>query len=172
MEAIRNGYEILGVDSYYELHRDDYSNPHENIIRELLLEAKENWDLGNNLLDLCCGSGEVTRIFIDRNIEGLDPYTFNLYEKLTNRPCMDLNFKEIVEYGINEKYDTIICSFAMHLCEESMLPMLLWRLGEISNNLLILTPHKRPDCDGIYGWKKVKSIKKDKVNMILYKKGF
>ena len=83
---------------------------------------------------------------------------------------MDLTFKEIVEYGIDETYDTIICSFAMHLCEESLLPMLLWRLGECSKNLLILTPHKRPDCNGIYGWKEINRLKKDKVNMVLYKK--
>ena len=170
MDSVREGYEQFGIDNYYKLHSNDYSNPHEEIIRDLLLEAKENWNLGDNLLDLCCGSGEVSRVFLDRNIEGLDPYTFNLYEELINKPCMDLNFKEIVEYGIDESYDTIICSFAMHLCEESMLPMLLWRLGECSKNLLILTPHKRPNCNGIYGWKEVNRLKKGKVNMVLYKK--
>lgn len=170
MNSVREGYEKLGIDNFYLIHKNDYNNPHEKIIKELLYFAKENWDLGNNLLDLCCGSGEVSRVFIDKNIEGIDPYTSELYKNLTKKNCKTLSFKDIVENGIDSKYDTIICSFAMHLCEESMLPMLLWRLGEVSNNLLILTPHKRPECDGIYGWKKVESIKKEKVNMILYKK--
>lgn len=170
MNSVRNGYEELGVDNFYLLHKDDYNNPHERIIKELLNIAKNDWNLGDNLLDLCCGSGEVSRVFFDKNIEGIDPYTSKLYEKLTKRTCRNLSFKDIVENGLDSKYDTIICSFAMHLCEESMLPMLLWRLGESSDNLLILTPHKRPNCDGIYGWKKFKSIKLEKVNMVLYKK--
>ena len=170
MDSIRNGYEELGVDNFYVIHKNDYKNPHEQIIDQLLVFAKNNWNLGDNLLDLCCGSGEVSRIFYDKNIEGIDPYTFQLYEELTKRPCKNLSFKDIVEKGLDSKYDTIICSFAMHLCEESMLPMLLWRLGEVSNKLLILTPHKRPNCDGIYGWKKVKTLKIEKVSMILYKK--
>lgn len=170
MEAIRKGYEDLGVDNFYIVHSCDYSNPHEGTIKKLLYTAKKDWDLGDDLLDLCCGSGEVTRVFIDKNIEGIDPYTSNLYIKTTGKDCKSLSFKDIVEDGLDKKYDTIICSFAMHLCEESMLPMLLYRLGEVSDKLLIITPHKRPNCNGIYGWKIDKSLKEEKVNMVLYKR--
>ena len=71
--SVREGYEMLGIDNYYFLHKNDYQNPHEIIVQELLLYAKNNWNLGNNLLDLCCGSGEVTRMFLDKNIVGCDP---------------------------------------------------------------------------------------------------
>ena len=170
MDSVRFGYEKYGIDEYYRIHQLDYKNPHEKTISELLNYAKDNWNLGNNLLDLCCGSGEVTRVFFDKNIEGIDPYTFLEYSTITGKKCRKLTFKDIVENGLNQKYNTIICSFAMHLCEESMLPMLLYRLGEVSNNLLIITPHKRPDCEGIFGWNKVDSLRINKVNMILYKK--
>lgn len=168
MESIRKGYEELGVDNYYEEHKDDYSNPHKIIIQKLLVYAKNNWKLGNNLLDLCCGSGEVSEIFLDKNIIGLDLYTKELYELRTNKKCYQLSFKDIVINGLENKYDTIICSFALHLCEESMLPILLYRLSQSSNKLLILTPHKRPDCNGINGWQKSRILKEGKVSMILY----
>lgn len=168
--SIRQGYEKFGVDNFYKIHQFDYKNPHEEIIQELLLFAKSNWNLGDHLLDLCCGSGEVSKIFLDKDIEGIDPYTFSVYKQNTHKNCRKMTFKNIIENGLNNHYDTIICSFAMHLCEESMLPLLLYRLGESSKNLLILTPHKRPDCEGIYGWKKSNCLKIEKVNMILYKK--
>ena len=168
-EAVRTGYEEHGVDNYYKIHRSDYSNPHKEIINELLTISKK-WNLGNNILDLCCGSGEVTKNFETYNIEGIDPYTYELYSKNTNRHCYNYSFKDIVQKGLPKNYDTVICSFAMHLCEESMLPSLLYRIGEKSNRLIILTPHKRPSCNGIYGWKEVNRIKIDKVSMILYEK--
>lgn len=170
MDAIRTCYERMGVDNYYITHKDSYTNPHENIIRELLLYARKNWEVKGDLLDLCCGGGEVSNVFLDENIEGIDPYTYELYTKNTKKPCKKLSFKDIVESGLDKRYDTIICSFAMHLCEESMLPMLLFRLSEVSNRLIILSPHKRPNCDGIYGWKRIDSRKLEKVNMILYEK--
>lgn len=168
--SIRKGYELLGVDSYYSKHKDDYCNPHKEIVQKLLLHAKENWNLGENILDLCCGSGEVTEVFMDRNIEGSDAYTCEAYTRNTGKKCYNLSFKDIVKHGLEKKYDTIICSFAMHLCEESMLPVLLYRLAEASEKLVILTPHKRPECDGISGWRKVNSVKENRVTITLYEK--
>lgn len=169
MKSIRDGYLELGVDEYYKLHKNDYENPHKIIIQNLLDYAKKNWNIGNNLLDLCCGSGEVTISFLDYNIVGCDPYTFELYEKNTNKKCYNKTFQDIVENGLDNNYDTILCSFAMHLCEESMLPILLYQLGLKAKQLIIITPHKRPNCNGIYGWELVDKIKENKVSMILYK---
>lgn len=168
MEAVRVGYEQFGVDGYYEIHKNSYENPHKSIIQELLKYAKTNWDLGENILDLCCGSGEVTEIFLDKNIVGCDPYTYDLYRKKWQKICHQYTFKDIAVNGLSNDYNTIICSFALHLCEESMLPLLLYQLSLKSKKLLILSPHKRPDCNYIYGWEKTKDIKLNRVNMILY----
>lgn len=167
--SIREEYVKKGVENFYEEHKNDYVNPHKKIIQELLIYAKNNWNLGDNLLDLCCGSGEVSQMFLDKNIVGNDPYTYELYKQNTNKFCYKKSFKDIVENGFEYKYDTIISSFAMHLCEESMLPSLLWRIKESTNQLIIITPHKRPMCENIYGWELIESKKLNKVTMKLYR---
>lgn len=173
MDSVRKGYEELGIEKYYEKHNEDYENPHYEIIKQLLREYVENNDIGENILDLCCGSGEITTILEscnkDYKITGLDPYTKKAYKKRTNRECLSYTFKDIVQGKMLEKkYDTIICSFAMHLCEESMLDMLLYQLSQITNNLIILTPHKRPN---IKNWFEMKEeYIKNKVKLRIYKK--
>jgi hypothetical protein len=54
------------------------------------------------------------------------------------------------------------------LCPISLLPTVLWRLGEITNTLIIITPHKRPDCDNISNWILVDEILLDRVRMRIY----
>lgn len=41
-------------------------------------------------------------------------------------------------------FSCIICSFALHLCNRSMLPDLVWRLSERSNTLVVISPTKFP----------------------------
>ena len=77
MEAIRNMYAQMGVDNFYKEHGNEYKNPHTEIINQLLSKV----DVGDKILDLCCGSGEVTKNFLNKDIIGCDPYTFNLYQK-------------------------------------------------------------------------------------------
>lgn len=62
MEAIRNQYAQLGVETYYETNADTYTNPHEDIITELINESNEIVDYGNSVLDLCCGNGLATKV--------------------------------------------------------------------------------------------------------------
>ncbi len=169
MNSVREGYEKHGVEKYYELHKDDYENPHEYTIKKLLVKAKEEWNIHGSILDLCCGSGEVSNCFNDCEVEGIDPYTKDLYEAKTKNKCSSMTFKDIIKEGLNREYDYIISSFGMHLCEESMLPMLLYQLSQSSENLIILTPHKRPDCNGSY-FKEKSRMKMDKVSIIWYKK--
>lgn len=173
MESVRKGYEKLGVDNYYKIHSNDYVNPHFEIIKNLLEDYLKTNNIGNNILDLCCGSGEVTTIlksFDERyQIVGLDPYLYNTYHKNTNNECLSFDFKDIVCGKLKQhRYDTIICSFAMHLCEESMLNSLLYQLSLVTNNLIIITPHKRPD---IHNWFVLKNeYTKDRVRLRIYKK--
>ena len=168
MDAIINEYKKHGVDTFYKLHSHDYENPHIDIIENLLTIAREEWNIHGNILDLCCGSGEVSNVFKECNVDGIDPYTKELYEANTNNRCIQMTFKDIVENGIGKRYDFVICSYAMHLCEKSMLPMLLYRICEVSDNLIIITPHKKPKCSGDF-FREVSRIKKERSTIILYK---
>ena len=173
MNSIRSGYEELGVEGYYKLHNEDYSNPHFYIVRELLQKYIKYNNIGIDILDMCCGSGEVTHILKEVNknfnIEGLDPYTAPAYNKNTGLSCMKYNFMDILKGQlINKKYDTIICSFALHLCEETMLNMVLYQLSLIANRLIIITPHKRPEINS--WWEEVYREKTNKVTLRVYNK--
>ncbi len=172
MKAVRNEYAKLGVENYYLKHSKDYLNPHEKIIKKLLLLAEDKKLIGKKVLDLACGSGEVTLTIKEygHEITGLDPYTFEYYYKKTANKVLNLSFKDIVLGKLNEKFDTIICSFALHLCHVSMLPNLLWKLSEISDTLIVITPHKRPNCDMISSWVLVEEIILERVRMRVYLK--
>lgn len=168
MDAIINEYKKHGVDEFYKLHSQDYENPHKSNIENLLTEAKTEWNINGNILDLCCGSGEVSNMFRECSVEGIDPYTKGIYEKNTGNSCIPMTFKDIVQNGIGKRYDFVICSYAMHLCEKSMLPMLLYRIGEVSNNLVIITPHKKPDCNGDF-FREIKRMKKERTSIVWYR---
>jgi hypothetical protein len=78
------------------------------------------------------------------NIYGVDPYFQDIYQKKTKKECHKKNFKEVVLSSDLKECDIIICSFALHLCEKSLLPQLLFKLSQIGKELVIITPHKNP----------------------------
>ena len=172
MTSVREGYELLGVDTYYQQHANDYCNPHFNTIEIMLKDYILSHDIGEKILDFCCGSGEVTKILNEcgtYHIEGNDPYTFSLYSKNTGNPCHKYSFKDVViGKMVNMHYDTIICSFAMHLCDMSMLDTLLYQLSSCTDNLIIVSPHKRPE---INAWFELEnSFERNRVKMKVYRK--
>lgn len=163
MEAIRTMYSKMGVENFYKEYGNKYENPHSEIINQLLKDI----NVGDSILDLCCGSGEVTKNFMNKNIIGCDPYTYNLYEKNTGKKALKFTFKEIALGSLEGfKFDTIICSFAMHLCEQSMLNQVLFQLTQISKKLIIITPHKKPEINNF--WKLEKEIILNKVRLREY----
>ena len=168
MDAIINEYKKHGVDTFYRIHSMDYENPHKVIIENLLADAKTQWNITGSILDLCCGSGEVSNMFVECDVEGIDPYTKKLYEANTGNDCVEMTFKDIVQKGIAKHYDFVICSYAMHLCEKSMLPMLLYRISEASDNLVIITPHKKPNCNGDF-FKEIRRMKKERTSIVWYR---
>lgn len=148
---IREQYSEIGVEEFYLKNGDSYINPHENIIHQhLSYFLNRNIIDTSKILDLCCGSGEVSTFFLNQNItniKGSDPYTFNNYKKQTNLPCFEYNFKDIANGEIKEHFSLIVCSFALHLADKSLLPTILFNLSSISEQLIIISPHKKPDIN-------------------------
>ena len=178
-EAIRTGYQRLGVAGFYERHAEDYRNPHEFGIRLLLKSVVAEWPLDlSNVLDLAAGSGEITMSCCTRfrakigAIHGIDPLTHAAYEARTGQPAGRESFEEIAAGALRgQRFSLIICSFAMHLLEPSRLPMLAMELSQLSNALLILTPHKRPQIREDWGWKLNQERVQQRIRARLYSTG-
>ena len=151
-QAIRLAYEKWGVEKYYQQYGADYSNPHQHYIFDLLQQTHTKINY-SQVLDLCCGAGEVTsslRTLGYDDVTGCDPFTQAAYLQKTGLTCLPFDFKQIAQGALSgTHYSTIICSFALHLCPPSLLYTTLYQLFECTSHLVIITPHKRPDL-GIY----------------------
>lgn len=153
MKAIRNEYADLGVEQYYLQKGDTYSNPHLLQIEKLLKQNEERIDY-NHVLDFCAGSGEVSRMLDDMgypDAEGSDPYTHKAYSIHCNKPCYNWSFQDVIKGKLTGTYSAIICSFAMHLCDEKKLYPLVMNLFKAAKDLIIITPHKRPALENLDG---------------------
>ncbi len=164
-KAIRNEYADMGVEDYYRNHADVYENPHFPYIQQLLEQNQHRIDY-TKTLDLACGGGEVTLILRGigfDNAIGCDPFTSRLFEKNTLKKCLELSFEDIIKGGIiieslvnwsltndqltNDNFSAIISSFAMHLCPQKQLFPLVAQLFLLTKNIVIITPHKRPELE-------------------------
>lgn len=155
--AVRAAYERYGVQGYYTRFGATYRNPHEPIIRSAIAAAVARWRIPlERVLDLACGSGEATLALLElgaSTIDGVDPYTYAAYAERTGRVAERLTFEQIAAGALaGRHYDTIVCSFALHLVEPSRLPGLALQVSLIAGHLLILTPHKRPAIEPEWGW--------------------
>jgi SAM-dependent methyltransferase len=127
------------------------------VIREALGIATERWPLDLRcVLDLACGSGEATLALRELGagvIHGIDPYTGEAYRERTGQEAEPFSFEEIAAGVLaGRTYSLIVCSFALHLLEPSRLPGVCYRLAEVGETLLVLTPHKRPAIRPAWGW--------------------
>ncbi len=120
-------------------------------------------------LDFSCGGGEVTLILSELTLSneeishkkkdnlflGCDPFTFKLYEKNTDYRCLPFSFEDVVKGkmtpSVQIPFSAIICSFGMHLCPEKLLYSLVYQLFMYSKNIIIITPHKRPQLEKLSG---------------------
>ncbi|MFB2934437.1 methyltransferase domain-containing protein [Aerosakkonemataceae cyanobacterium BLCC-F154] len=156
-KAIRNEYEAYSVPGFYEKFGDEYRNPHEVIVKRVIEESVNRWQLNcQQVLDLACGSGEVTLALQSSgvtNITGIDPYTYNAYFQRTGKQAEVYTFEDIAAGVLTGRnYSLIVCSFALHLVAESRLPLLLYQLSLVGDTMLIITPHKRPQLKAEWGW--------------------
>ena len=176
MVSVRKAYEDLGAETYYREQGENYRNPHEPVLVSCLHDAVSKWELNlDHVLDLACGSGEVTLALQKNgaNITGNDPFTFAAFEKRTGKPALRFTFRDIAGGALHgEKYTLIVCSFALHLAEASVLPVLCQQLAAISDTLVVLTPHKRPDLKTAWGWELQDEFLHERVRTRLYRRTF
>jgi hypothetical protein len=157
-KPIRHEYQSRGVGGFYLESGRDYRNPHEEAIRRSLEIAVRDWPLDlSHVLDLAAGSGEATlalRALGVKKIDAIDPFTHEAYRARTGQTARQITFEQIADGVLEaEHYSLIVCSFALHLLEESRLPRVVYQLSRISPAMLILTPHKRPNLRAAWGWR-------------------
>ncbi len=152
-KAIRTEYAEKGVEAYYQKNANTYENPHFTYIQQLLEQNQGRIDYAK-VLDLACGGGEVALILRGLGFEntvGCDPFTKRLFVGNTGLPCFNYGFEDIVKGRLTAKvegqYSSIISSFAMHLCDEKMLYSLTHQLFLLTKNVVVITPHKRPQLE-------------------------
>ncbi len=174
-QSIRKEYEQHGVRGYYEEHGKQYRNPHEAAIRTALHAGFSRWQVDlSRVLDLACGSGEVTLVLQElgcMDISGIDPYTVEAYRTRTGRQAEAFTFEQIGDGALEgRQYSLIVCSFALHLLAPSRLPVVAYQLHRIAPALIILTPHKRPQLQETWGWRLIEEIVHERVRARLYRK--
>jgi 2-polyprenyl-3-methyl-5-hydroxy-6-metoxy-1,4-benzoquinol methylase len=173
-DSIRAEYERHGAQQFYERSGGQYRNPHEPAIERVLRAAVTKWspDSGR-VLDLACGSGEVTLVMRSLGagtVHGIDPFTADAYRERTGAEAERLTFEEIAAGALaSRRYSLIVCSFALHLVEPSRLPTLAYQLSRVAGSLLILTPHKRPVLKPEWGWQMVGEIVIERVRARYYR---
>ena len=172
--AIRNEYatHLDGADGYYREFGHKYRNPHEDGVAAMVARIPALFpelDLQKaSLLDLACGSGEVTIALLNSNlgvtanqITACDPYTSDAFAARTKthqatRPGLTAktwSFADIANGALGERrFDLIVCAYALHLCEQSWLPAVCMALAAASDRLVVITPHKRPELESWWGW--------------------
>lgn len=175
--AIRAAYQQYGVEGFYQRFGGSYRNPHERAIRAALRAASDRWSLPlGPILDLACGSGEVTlalRELGHTDIQGIDPYTHQAYAERTGQAAEQYTFEQIAAGALSGRsYGTIVCSYALHLVALSRLPALAAQLSLIGEALLLLTPHKRPQLRAEWGWECADELVIERVRARLYRRSW
>lgn len=169
MKSIRQHYSEEGIESLYT--SGNYKNPHIESINKLLVDFKSRNDVTNcKLLDLSCGNGEVSKMFMmDNEVVGCDPYTHKYYQEQTNLKCYTYSFYDIaIKSKLTfEDYDYIICSYALHLCPDQALKLVLFNLSLHTDKLVILSPSDAilDKVDGVMNWKLSKQFKQDRSHL-------
>lgn len=175
MSSIRGAYEEYGAEEYYKRFGAEYRNPHEDAVRAVIRASVERNSLAlRHVLDLACGSGEATRALLElgaTEIDGVDPYTSAAYSAAVGRPAEELSFEDVAAGALaGRHYSLTVCSFALHLADVSRLPLLAWQLAQVSDALLVVTPHKRPDLRPEWGWRLVDEFVLDRVRARTYRR--
>jgi SAM-dependent methyltransferase len=159
-DSIRAQYVALGVEGFYSQHGAHYKNPHEDDIERAIGMALSAYAPDTSrVLDMACGSGEVTRALVEHGVKrgaitACDPYTGEAYVARCGGACEPWSFEEIAQGALGDEiYTLVVCCFALHLCPDSWLPRTCLALAQSATELWVITPHKRPDISPGWGWR-------------------
>ena len=150
--SIRQEYQEYGSPEEFYTSGSQYENPHKEVIHKHIDNIASSLDLTGRVLDLGCGTGiasERLSFHGAKRITGCDPYLNKEYEKETGNSCARYNFKDIAQgrmYHLGH-FSLVIASFSLHLCEKSMMTHLLFNLSQMSDKLVIISPHKKPEIN-------------------------
>jgi SAM-dependent methyltransferase len=174
-DSIRAAYETMGVTGFYSQHGASYRNPHEEDVDALLGAALQTFlPDTSRVLDLACGSGEVSLALMRRGVKpravtACDPYTAQAYEARVAQACQPWSFEDIALGALGgEVYSLVVCCFALHLCPDSWLPRTCLALAQSATELWVLTPHKRPDLRPEWGWRLDRELTHERVRLRRY----
>ena len=143
MTSIREQYDAVGIDQYYLKYGNEYSNPHERDVVSCL-KSLYNENRHKAVFDFACGDGLVSKWIGQRSyIVGNDCYMKERYVNETGNKCYGYSFKEFINFNnsFEERFDLTVISYALDLCDKDIVPMLLYRLSLISNELIIIRPN-------------------------------
>jgi 2-polyprenyl-3-methyl-5-hydroxy-6-metoxy-1,4-benzoquinol methylase len=174
--SVRGEYQQHGVEGYYRDLGTGYQNPHETRIRAALFLALERHPVAPsaNVLDLCCGSGEITLALREkgfRHVEGADPFTREAYERRTGATPLPIDFVQLSDGALAERsYDLVVCSYALHLVPTSRLPGVIWQLSRSAPRLFVLSPHKRPRLRTEWGFSLIETLLCERVHVRVYQR--
>ena len=154
---IRCEYEEAGTAALFYLGKGaQYRNPQERDVRAMLRAQLTQAEVAH-VLDLACGSGEATLevVAMGGTSTCVDPYCGAACTERTGLPCLASSFEDICHGKLHfepDSFSAIVCSFALHLLDESYLPALLAVVKSWSPVLIVLSPHKRPHIRPEWGW--------------------
>jgi hypothetical protein len=164
--GVRNEYADHpgGAEGWYLDAGASYRNPHAQAVASTIDVAVQRWPSlftgSNRILDFCCGSGEVTRALIDSGVnaslvESSDPFTGLAFTSACPDRTLigEWTFADVEQGALSgQRWTTVVCSYALHLCEQSRLAAVCTQLALITEHLVIITPHKRPELSPEWGF--------------------
>lgn len=142
----------LDPQTYYQVHAGSYDNPHSPGIRHVL-DRHMHW-LRGRVLDLGCGNGLASLILwsYQNEIVGVDaePKMVERYEQETEHPGVVSQFWDKLP-----KADSAVFCYSSHLCPESRMTMVDYRLCEAGVMCIIVVSPLKPRCEGWPSYRRV-----------------
>ena len=173
----RKYYSVHESPEDFYSHCNKYKNPHSKkfgpIIKKVIQWLPFDLSIESQkcpVLDLACGTGEITIQLMNQNIDhvvGIDPFLATSYSENTSKPVLQNSFEDIYQEKILlEKYSIVFCSYALHLCEDPS--ALLEVLKRYTQYLCVVTPHGLPIISLESGWVRIFDFKYSNIKVYLY----